>query len=232
VNPIGKYFDRQVYWLDYDNFADQIPDKNWVCLAIANNQPDIDKFDKFVRTSVSRNILEFKGHGQFGEELHDHFDQNMVIMETMENHPEIDVMTTWHNDETLADTFWQCFFATCLPETADLDNIKVICTDLDGINRTDELKNYIKEFELGWLPSDNVKHEVWEDPEGLTTLCLADERGDDCRKLLEPDSKLIHTFYANSNYDAMTIYYKFMDWGTYITEFEADKEPYDKKNAT
>ena len=232
MNQIGKYFDRQVYWLDYDNFADQIPDKNWVCLAIANNQPDIDKFDKFVRTSISRNILEFKGHGQLGEELHVHFDQNMVIMEVLENHPAIDVITTWHNDETLADSFWQCFFATCLPDTADLDNIKVICTDLDGINRTDELKSYIKEFDLGWLPSDNVKHEVWEDSEGLTTLCLADEHGDDCRKLLEHDSKLIYTFYANSHYDAMTIYYKFMDWGTYTTEFEVDKEPYNKKNAT
>src|SRR5690606_21888152 len=127
----------------------QLPDKNWVCLAIADNQPDTDKFDKFVRTSISRDILEFKGHGQFGEKLHDLFDETMVIMETVEDHSEIDVMTTWHNDETLADTFWQCFFATCLPETADLENIKVICTDLDGISRVDELKGYIKEFELG-----------------------------------------------------------------------------------
>jgi hypothetical protein len=232
VNLIGKYFDRQVFWLDYDKFTNQLPDKDWVCLAIANDEPDIETFDKFVRSSISRNIIEFKGHGQFGEKLHDLFDETMVIMETMENHNEIDVMTTWHNDETLADAFWQCFFATCLPETADLDNIKVVCTDLDAINRIDELKKYLKEFELGWLPSENVKHEVWEDPEGLTTLCLADERGDDCRKLLEPDSKLIHTFYASSHYDAMTIYYKFMDWGIYTTEFEVDKEPYEKKNAT
>ena len=78
---------------------------------------------------------------------------------------------------------------------------------------------------------NSVKHELWEDLEGLTTLCLADERGDDCRKLLEPGSKLIHTFYASSHYDAMTIYYKFMDWGIYTTEFEIDKQPYDKKNA-
>lgn len=78
---------------------------------------------------------------------------------------------------------------------------------------------------------NSVKHEVWEDLEGLTTLCLSDERGDDCRKLLEPGSKLIHTFYASSHYDAMTIYYKFMDWGIYTTEFEIDKQPYDKKNA-
>ncbi len=102
---------------------------------------------------------------------------------------------------------------------------------MDGLNRTEELKSYMKEFELGWLPTDNVKHEVWQDHEGLTTLCLADERGNDCRKLLEPGSKLIHEFYANSHFDAMTIYYKFMDWGTYTTEFEIDKQPYDNKNA-
>ena len=78
--------------------------------------------------------------------------------------------------------------------------------------------------------SNNVKHEVWQDQEGLTTLCIADERGDECRKLLEPGSKLIHEFYANSHFDAMTIYYKLMDWGTYTTEFEIDKQPYDKKN--
>lgn len=70
------------------------------------------------------------------------------------------------------------------------------------------------------------EHEIWEDSEGLTTLCLADERGNDCRKLLDLDNKLIHTFYAKSHYDAMTIYYEFMDWGTYTTTFEMDKEPY------
>ena len=228
--PIGKYFNKQVFWLDYDNFDDQLPNKDWACLAIANNQPDTDKFDKFVRKSILKNIKEFKGYGQFGEKIHDLFDETMVQMEAIENHSAIDIITTWHNDETLADTFWQCLFTTYLPETVGFGNIKIICTDLDKLNRVDELKNYIKEFELGWLPSDNVKHEVWEDPEGLTTLCLADKRGDECRKLLEPDSKLIHTLYASSHYDAMTIYYKFMNWGIYTTEFEVDKLPYEKKN--
>lgn len=231
MQNIGKYFDRQIYWINYNNFVDQLPDKDWLCLAISNIEPDIDTFDKFVRTSISKNILEFKGHGKFGEKLHDLFDETMVEMEVIEKHAEIGVMTTWHNDETLADAFWQCFFATCLPETSDLDNIKIVCVDLDGVDRKEELKSYLKEFELGWLPSDNIKHEVWEDPEGLTTLCLADERGNDCRNLLEPGSKIIHTFYAESHYEAMTIYYKFMDWGVYTTEFEIDKEPYEKKNA-
>ena len=82
------------------------------------------------------------------------------------------------------------------------------------------------EPESGQHPADSVKHEVWQDEEGLTTVCFSDERGDDCRALLEPGSKIIYEFYANCHYDAMTIYYKFMDWGTYTTEFEVDKKPY------
>ncbi len=79
---------------------------------------------------------------------------------------------------------------------------------------------------VGQPPSDDVKHEVWRDEEGLTTVCFSDERGNDCRALLEPGSKLIYEFYAKNHYDAMTIYYKLMDWGTYTTEFEIDKEQY------
>jgi hypothetical protein len=231
MEKIGKYFGRQIYWLEYNQLTDQLPDKDWVCLAISNIEPEINMLDKFVRNAISKNILEFKGHGKFGEKLHDLFDETMVEMEVVENHPEIDVMTTCHNDQTLADTFWECFFSTCLPETADLDNIKIVCVDFDGKNRIEELKSYLIEFELGWLPSDNIKHEIWESPEGLTALCLTDNRGDECRKLLDPGSKLINSFYAESPYEAMTIYYKFMNWGIYNTEFEIDKEPYEKKNA-
>jgi hypothetical protein len=229
---IGKYYEREIYCLDYNKFENELPDDNWICLSISNIEPNVEKFEKFVRKSIEKGILEFKGHGKFGEKLHDLFDETMVEMEVVEEHSEIGVMTTWHNNETLADTFWQCFFATCLPETSDLDNIKIVCIDLDGINRTEELKSYLKEFELGWLPEDNIKHEVWEDSEGLTTLCLSDERGDDCRKLLDPKSILKHSFYAESHFEAMQIYYKFMNWEEYMTEFEIDKEPYGKiKNA-
>lgn len=70
-------------------------------------------------------------------------------------------------------------------------------------------------------------HEVWIDLEGLTTLCLANQTGDKCRSLLEPGSKLIYTFRASNHYEAMTIYYQFMNWGEYKTEFEIDKQPYD-----
>jgi hypothetical protein len=72
------------------------------------------------------------------------------------------------------------------------------------------------------------KLEVWEDPEGLTSFIHSDKGGDGARKLLKPCSKLIKYIYASSHFDAMTLYYQFMDWGTYETDFEEDKLPYIK----
>jgi hypothetical protein len=72
----------------------------------------------------------------------------------------------------------------------------------------------------------SIKHEVWQEVGGETMLCYAGELGKQARLTLEPKVKLIHTFYASSHYEAMTIYYQFMDWGIYTTDFEVDKEPY------
>jgi len=156
MNKIKTYKDRKVVWVDYNELLDgKMPEGNWICLATSSQaKPDSDKFNRFTRDSIKNGILEFKGHGKFGELLHDWFDETMVIMETIENHSELNVITTWHNNESLANTFWQCFFATCLPETTDYDNLKLICTDLDGKNRREELANYLNLFEQAWLPND------------------------------------------------------------------------------
>jgi hypothetical protein len=147
-------------------------------------------------------------------------------MEVVEGHGAMAVMTTWHGNKSLADSFWQCFHATALSSTDGLEPISIVCTDLDGLDRSEELQAYLQEFGQGWIPGCNLKHEVWEDEEGLTTLCLADARGDACRALLEPGSRLIHTIYAASHYEVMQRYYDFMNWGHYTTEYEVDREPY------
>lgn len=154
MKTIGEYQGRKVLWLENIHETNSLPEKDWLCLAIANSEPDFKVFENFVRKSISKNILEFKGHGEFGEKLHDIFDETMVEMEVIENHNSINTMTTWHTDETLANTFWESFFATCLPEKTDLDNVKIVCVDLDGKERIDELKLYLQEFEKGWLPND------------------------------------------------------------------------------
>jgi len=42
-------------------------------------------------------------------------------------------------------------------------------------------------------------------------------------------SELIETISAKSHFDAMTKYYKYMNWGVYSTEFEIDKQEYSEE---
>jgi hypothetical protein len=72
-----------------------------------------------------------------------------------------------------------------------------------------------------------LKHELWEESGGEElTFCLAGPHGDDARKLLSPDAKLIWTVEAGSHFEAMTAYYKFMGWGEYTTDQAWDLQPY------
>ena len=152
---LGTHNNRNVYWCNYSevNFA-ELPDRNWICLTIENGLPDGKLFEKFVRISIQKNILEFKAHGKLSTHLDDDFDHVMVQMKYIENYPGIDVMTTWHENEGLASTFWQCFHATSLPDNADTENLKIVCLHFDNMDFQDELKDYIKRFNEGWLPSE------------------------------------------------------------------------------
>lgn len=154
MKEINIFQNRRVVWSNYNDLLEgRMPSGNWICLITSSeSKPNFNKFDTFTRNAIKNRILEFKGHGTYGELLHDWFDETMLIMETMENHKEIDVMTTWHNNQSLADVFWQCFFATCLPKTTDDSKLRIICTDLDGKNRSVELANYLNRFKQGWLP--------------------------------------------------------------------------------
>ena len=74
-----------------------------------------------------------------------------------------------------------------------------------------------------------LKHELWQDSDedgGDLTFCLAGHLGDSARKLLGPNAKLIWTVEADSHFEAMTAYYKFMGWGTYRTDHKWDMQPY------
>jgi hypothetical protein len=70
-------------------------------------------------------------------------------------------------------------------------------------------------------------HELWVDPEGLDTFCSAGPEGDAARGLLPANSHLVWTVDAKSHFEAMTLYYRFRDWGVFTTDFpEQDMAPY------
>ncbi len=60
-----------------------------------------------------------------------------------------------------------------------------------------------------------LKHELWQDEEGLDTFFLGGKRGEEARKQLSSDAKLIWTVEAGSHFEAMTAYYKFRSWGEF-----------------
>jgi hypothetical protein len=140
-----------------EDFKTALPDINWFCCAIANNDfdnTDNSTVESFVRTAIDRGILSWHGLGQFGKKLHLTFDLVMVKMEIDENHPEIDVCTVGNNDTDIADGFWGCYGAPCLPERTDYYTAKLICVSFDGQDYRKELNYLITKFNDGWLPPD------------------------------------------------------------------------------
>lgn len=72
-----------------------------------------------------------------------------------------------------------------------------------------------------------MKHELWSNEEELDTFCLSGKHGEDARKLMEPDCKLLWVCEADSHFEAMTKYYEFRGWGIYTSDYpEQDKKTY------
>jgi hypothetical protein len=72
-------------------------------------------------------------------------------------------------------------------------------------------------------------HEIWVEDGPvvpLPSLCLAGPDGDAFRRTLSPQARLVHTFEAESNHEAMTIYYAYNGWGEYKLDHAADRQPY------
>lgn len=78
-------------------------------------------------------------------------------MEVMENHPEIEIITTGNNEDDLANSFWGCYGATCLPPRTNCDDIKVICVSFDQNDYSLKLRNILKNFNRKWLPMDEKR---------------------------------------------------------------------------
>ena len=76
----------------------------------------------------------------------------------------------------------------------------------------------------------SLLHEIWEDLDeygnSLPACALAGPQGDGLRQMLGPRARLIHTFEANSHFEAMTIYNAFLGRGSYESSHSWDHEPY------
>jgi hypothetical protein len=72
-------------------------------------------------------------------------------------------------------------------------------------------------------------HELWEYPQGVMTLslfCVAGPRGDEARAALPANAKLIWTAWAESHFEAMSLYHARQGPEPYTTDQAWDLEPY------
>ncbi len=71
-----------------------------------------------------------------------------------------------------------------------------------------------------------LTHELWVEPTGEQTLCLAGLMGVPARALLAEGSRLTWTVDASSHFEAMTAYHQYMGWAPYQTDFPSDHDSY------
>lgn len=150
---IGTFQGRKIFWFDFLNSKiDDLPPNDWVSFTISDTNMNFEKFEHFITKAINSGLLEFKSQGKFGEDLHLSFDAIMAEMESSEQMPFIDIPSTGDNESTLIECFWECFFATTLPYRTNFDELAIICMSLDGDDRSDELRGFLKQFEDDWKP--------------------------------------------------------------------------------
>jgi hypothetical protein len=75
----------------------------------------------------------------------------------------------------------------------------------------------------------NLIFEIWESVSDgiiLHACCITGPRGDGQRQLLEPASRLLATYEADSHYNAMLYYHNYLGREIYTTREPLDYEPY------
>lgn len=150
---LGKYENRSVYWWNYSQESlDELKGSNWICFAIQDQLIGFDAFSDFAKTSIDSGVLEFKAFGPDSSELDDWFDEVIVDTNVFDKSIDETIVTTWHDNEELADAFWQCFHATCLPSKTDYENLRLVCFHFNGKDLKKELKEFILKFKSGFVP--------------------------------------------------------------------------------
>ncbi len=56
--------------------------------------------------------------------------------------------------------------------------------------------------------------------------CSTRDRGEESRRQLGPEARLVTTISAGSHFEAMAAYYRLVGWGEYTTNQPQDYQPY------
>ena len=71
-----------------------------------------------------------------------------------------------------------------------------------------------------------LRHEPWDEGENGLTFCLAGPMGNGARDIFGAAGRLVWEVEAGSHFEAMTLYWEHMGWGSYTTDQDWDHQPY------
>jgi len=154
MKKLGNVREKVILYQRHDTSIDwsrEMPTENWLLMAIADNKPST-VLDEIARKSIDKDVCYVCCLGNQGEELHDTFDENIVIREVgieKAHLPDFDIMTTWHND--FEEGVW---FAIFLARDEEQEISTVLCLDAGKESSEEEIAELIKKINEGWVPSE------------------------------------------------------------------------------
>lgn len=157
MDKIGQHNDRQVFYLSTRqiNWADQLPNDNWVVLTIGHNI-DIDLINNIAKKCLEKNVSYICATGQQSSLIHDTFDHFIVQNKidkgesiTSQDDFEYSPLTTW--DSNIDEEFWFSLTTAFHPY---IEITKVVCLDMTVTGFKVKLVDLLTKINSGWISSD------------------------------------------------------------------------------
>ena len=115
---------------------------------LVDNLPtlDTDNISKFLKKLIDTGMVYLCTWGKHCEQIHDITDQILTLPENQYD-KNLHIMTTWHNDETLADALWFSIYNS-MPDDAFFDDTRdFIAITINDDKSYDIIKKYMGDLE-------------------------------------------------------------------------------------
>jgi hypothetical protein len=141
-----KINNREVLFVEHSsgrNWAEELPDYNWLCILVDDDQPR-NIVEAVLSRIIDHNVCYVCAVGQASEMNHDLLDEEIVYRDVDIDKPYLpkhEIITTWHTD--FEEGIWFAVFATNHSETSIE---KIVVLDLTGGRETERIEKLMKGF--------------------------------------------------------------------------------------
>jgi hypothetical protein len=163
MQTLGTLNARQILYCNVrpdENWFEELPNKNWIAFTIANNN-EKTLIQNIAVKCLDKEVSCICSAGLFASETEDYFIDEIVQRniqkeqaQDQSDDEETSPMLTFHRN--FSEGFWFTAYSA-YPSIGDkyLEIDKIVCIDTTSEGVKNHLKNLLKKFELGELPTDS-----------------------------------------------------------------------------